>query len=52
LDGLSVVVRQRNQQLQAEVHDLKEGLDAAEKRSREELGIVRRGEIFFLVVEE
>ena len=43
---------QRNQQLEADVRDLKEGLDAAEERAREELGMVKRGEVFYLVVEE
>ena len=45
-------LRQRNQQLEADVRDLKEGLDAAEERAREELGMVKRGEVFYLVVEE
>lgn len=45
-------LKQRNQQLEAEVRDLKEGLDAAEERAREELGMVKRGEVFYLVVEE
>ena len=45
-------LRQRNQQLEAEVRDLKEGLAAAEERAREELGMVKRGEVFYLVVEE
>ena len=45
-------LRQRNQHLEAEVLDLKEGLDAAEERAREELGMVKRGEDFYLVVEE
>ncbi len=46
------VLGQRNQQLEAEVHDLKEGLDAAEEHAREELGMIKRGEVFYLVVEE
>ena len=45
-------LRLRNQQLEADVRDLKEGLDAAEERAREELGMVKRGEVFYLVVEE
>ncbi len=48
----NTALRQRNQQLEAEVRDLKEGLDAAEERAREELGMVKRGEVFYLVVEE
>ena len=46
------LLRQRNQQLEAEVQDLKEGLDAAEEHAREELGMIKRGEVFYLVVEE
>ncbi len=48
----NTALRQRNQQLEAEVRDLKEGLAAAEERAREELGMVKRGEVFYLVVEE
>lgn len=43
---------QRNQLLEAEVRDLKEGLDAIEERARHELGMVKKGEVFYLVVEE
>ncbi len=46
------LLRQRNQQLEAEVQDLKEGLEAAEEHAREELGMIKRGEVFYLVVEE
>lgn len=37
----------RNQQLAAEVRDLKEGLAAVEARAREELGLVRKGETLY-----
>lgn len=43
---------QRNRLLEAEVRDLKEGLDAIEERARHELGMVKKGEVFYLVVEE
>ena len=43
---------QRNRLLEAEVRDLKEGLDAIEERARHELGMVKKGELFYLVVEE
>ncbi len=43
---------QRNRLLEAEVRDLKEGLDAIEERARHELGMVKQGEVFYLVVEE
>ncbi|MCP3666061.1 MAG: cell division protein FtsB [Gammaproteobacteria bacterium] len=44
-------LRQRNQALQAEVEDLRQGLDAVEERARSELGMIREGEIFYQVVE-
>lgn len=41
----------RNDALAAEVTDLKSGLEAVEERARAELGLIREGEEFFLVVE-
>jgi cell division protein FtsB len=41
----------RNAALDAEVRDLKEGLGAIEERARNELGMIRRDEIFFQVLE-
>lgn len=40
----------RNAALDAEVRDLKEGLDAVEERARYELGMVKQNEVFFQVV--
>jgi cell division protein FtsB len=37
----------RNAVLDAEVRDLKQGTEAIEERARSELGMVKRGEIFF-----
>jgi cell division protein FtsB len=37
----------RNAVLDAEVRDLKQGLDAIEERARSELGMIRQDEIFF-----
>jgi cell division protein FtsB len=37
--------RQRNDQLQAEVRDLKEGLEMVEEKARYELGMVKRDEV-------
>ena len=42
----------RNAALDAEVRDLKQGLDAIEERARSELGMIKRGEIFFQLLEE
>ncbi len=41
----------RNASLAAEVKDLKTGTEAVEERARYELGMVRKDEIFFQVVE-
>jgi cell division protein FtsB len=38
--------RQRNQQLAAEVNDLKEGLEMVEEKARSELGMIKPDEIF------
>ncbi len=42
----------RNAALDAEVRDLKQGLDAIEERARSELGMIKRDEIFFQMLEE
>ncbi len=43
-------LQQRNQQLAAEVADLKNGMTALEERARSELGMIARNESFFQVV--
>ena len=45
-------LKSRNAALDAEVRDLKQGLDAIEERARSELGMVRHDEIFFQVLED
>ncbi|MBE9526933.1 MAG: cell division protein FtsB [Proteobacteria bacterium] len=45
------VLRERNDALQAEVIDLKDGLDAIEERARTELGMIQKDEVFFHVTE-
>ena len=45
-------LRERNQALEAEVQDLKQGLGAIEERAREELGMVKEGETFYQIIEE
>ena len=42
----------RNVALEAEVRDLKQGLEAIEERARYELGMIKSNEVFFQVVEE
>ncbi len=41
---------QRNAELQAEVEDLRERLDAVEERARNELGLIKPAEEFYQVV--
>ena len=43
-------LKARNETLDAEVRDLKQGLDAIEERARLELGMIRKDEVFFQVV--
>ena len=44
-------LKERNAALEAEVRDLKEGYEALEERARSELGMVRRGETFYQLIE-
>ena len=48
----NVLFKSRNQRLEAQVRDLKNGLEAVEERARLELGMVRKDEIYFLIVED
>lgn len=43
-------LEERNQQLMAEVADLKSGMAAIEERARSELGMIGRNETFYQVV--
>ncbi|MBU1192020.1 MAG: cell division protein FtsB [Gammaproteobacteria bacterium] len=42
---------ERNAALEAEVNDLKQGLDAVEERARSELGMIKDDEVFYQLVE-
>jgi cell division protein FtsB len=44
-------LRERNEALNAQVLDLKQGLDAIEERAREDMGMVKEGETFYQIVE-
>ena len=46
-----VELKERNRALQAEVEDLRSGLEAVEERARSELGLVKEGEVFYQVIE-
>ncbi len=41
----------RNAVLDAEVRDLKQGTEAIEERARNELGMIKRDEVFFQIVD-
>ena len=43
-------LKTRNDALDAEVRDLKQGLDAVEERARLELGMIRKDEMFYQLV--
>lgn len=44
-------LRSRNRTLEAEVLNLKQGLEAIEERARNELGMVKKGETFYQIIE-
>ncbi len=44
-------LQERNQSLSAEVQDLKKGLGAIEERARSELGMIKKGEVYYQVIE-
>ena len=45
-------LEERNKTLDAEVLDLKQGLESIEERARSELGMIRDNETFFQIIEE
>jgi cell division protein FtsB len=45
------LLKERNKALEAEVSDLKTGLDAIEERARNELGMIGKDEVYYQVVE-
>jgi cell division protein FtsB len=43
-------LRQRNSLIKADIQDLKIGLEAAEERARNELGLIKQGETFYRIL--
>ena len=44
--------KQRNETLNAEVRDLKQGNAAIEERARSELGMIKQDEVFYQVIDQ
>lgn len=51
MDEENAGLRARNAALEAEISDLKQGETAMEERARTDMGMVKEGETFFLIVE-
>jgi len=51
MDAENSQLRARNAALEAEIEDLKQGEEAMEERARTDLGMVKDGETFYLIVE-
>ncbi len=45
-------LEKRNQSLLEDVSDLKTGLDSVEERARSKLGMIKKGETFYLIVDK
>ncbi len=45
-------LRERNRVLAVEVEELKSGLDSVEERARSDMGMIKKGETFYMVVEK
>lgn len=52
LHVLNERLRKRNQVLEREIKDLKTGLSGVEERARSELGLIKKGETLYLIVED
>lgn len=51
-EAINQRLNQRNRGLAAEVHNLRDELDAIEERARVELGMIGQDETFFLLLDE
>ena len=48
--AVNLELDRENDALRAEVNDLKRGTDAIEERARDELGMIKKGEVFFEII--
>ena len=51
-ESANSVKMERNKVLKAEIRDLKDGLETVEEKARAELGLIKEGETFFLIVDK
>lgn len=51
VEARSEKLKERNHALNAEVADLKKGLDAIEERARSELGMIGKDEVYYQVID-
>ena len=49
-EKINFELEERNRLLEIEIVDLKTGLEAVEERARSELGMIKEGETFYLLV--
>jgi cell division protein FtsB len=45
-------MRERNRILDVEVEELKTGLDTIEERARNDIGLIKKDETFFMILDE
>jgi len=50
LTRMNAELRERNEKLVVEVEELRDGRDSVEEMAREELGMIREGESYYVVV--
>jgi cell division protein FtsB len=50
--SLNKRLNERNEVLEKEIRDLKTGLSGVEERARSELGLIKKDETFYLIVED
>lgn len=49
--SVNAELQKRNDEMFAEIDDLRQGLDAIEERARNELGMVKKGETFYRIID-
>jgi len=52
LQGEKDELQQRNQGIEAEIKSLKKGFGSIEAHARQDLGMIRKGETFFQIIDE